>query len=109
MVENKAIAGTCRKHYELFETDVQLMKSMGLQHYQFSIAWSASSHQDSSKMESMKGILFYNRLIDTLLHSPLPTHRYVVPLGFTSGIVNATRRLGWENDREAFAYANVTS
>lgn len=58
---------TC-DHYNLFEQDVKLMKSLGMDTYRFSISWSRviplGGRHDSV---NEAGIAFYNRLIDALL------------------------------------------
>jgi beta-glucosidase len=58
---------TC-DHYNRIEEDVKLMKSLGMDTYRFSIAWSRViplGGRDDPVNEA--GIAFYNRLIDTLI------------------------------------------
>ncbi|KAJ5970193.1 Glycoside hydrolase family 1 [Penicillium vulpinum] len=58
---------TC-DHYNRIDEDVKLMKSLGMETYRFSIAWSRviplAGHDDPI---NEAGIAFYNRLIDALL------------------------------------------
>lgn len=55
-------------HYHRIEEDVQLMKTLGLKAYRFSIAWPRI--QPNSKGDpNPEGIVFYNRLIDCLLEN----------------------------------------
>lgn len=53
-------------HYHRMESDVQLMKEMGLQAYRFSIAWPRILPNGTGQVNNA-GIDFYNRLIDTLI------------------------------------------
>ena len=53
-------------HYHLMDSDVQLMKELGLQAYRFSIAWPRVLPNGTGQVNAA-GIAFYNRLIDTLI------------------------------------------
>lgn len=55
-------------HYHRYEEDVELMKSMGIQAYRFSIAWSRILPKGYGEI-NQKGIDFYSRLIDKLLEA----------------------------------------
>jgi beta-glucosidase len=58
---------TC-DHYHRFEEDVKLMKSLGMDTYRFSIAWSRVIPLGGrNDPVNELGISFYNRLIDCLL------------------------------------------
>lgn len=53
-------------HYRRFESDIDLMKSLGLQAYRFSIAWSRILPQGTGRVNPA-GLGFYERLVDRLL------------------------------------------
>ena len=53
-------------HYRRFESDVALMKELGMQSYRFSIAWGRVLPQGTGKLNE-KGMDFYERLVDCLL------------------------------------------
>ncbi|MBN2092924.1 beta-glucosidase [candidate division KSB1 bacterium] len=53
-------------HYHRFLDDIKLMKNMGLKAYRFSIAWSRI-FPNGKGLINLKGIDFYNRLVDALL------------------------------------------
>ena len=55
-------------HYHRYAEDVKLMKSMGIQAYRFSIAWSRILPNGYGEV-NQKGIDFYSRLIDALLEA----------------------------------------
>lgn len=69
-------------HYHLFETDLDLMASIGLPLYRFSLAWTRL-FPDGAGRPNQRGVDFYHRLIDgclsrgiepaiTLFHWDLP-------------------------------------
>ena len=53
-------------HYHLYKSDIQLMKSLGLQTYRFSVAW-PRIFPNGTGIPNPRGIDFYNRLVDELL------------------------------------------
>lgn len=53
-------------HYHRYKEDVQLMKSLGVKSYRFSIAW-PRVFPNGSGSPNPKGLDFYNRLVDELL------------------------------------------
>ncbi len=53
-------------HYHRFKDDVRLMKSLGVRHYRFSVAWPRIFPQGDGAL-NQKGLDFYSRLVDTLL------------------------------------------
>lgn len=55
-------------HYHRYEEDVELMKSMGIKAYRFSIAWARILPQGRGEV-NQKGLDFYGRLIDKLLEA----------------------------------------
>ncbi|MFO0831941.1 MAG: GH1 family beta-glucosidase [Phycisphaerales bacterium] len=62
-------------HYHRMEADVQLMRTLGLRAYRFSIAWPRVMPQGRNEVNPA-GLDFYSRLVDTLLDAgitPFPT------------------------------------
>lgn len=57
-------------HYHLWEKDVELMKTLGLKAYRFSMSWSRVLPEGRGK-SNQKGIDFYSRLIDKLLENKI--------------------------------------
>ena len=53
-------------HYHRYKDDVQLMKSLGVKSYRFSIAW-PRVFPNGDGAPNPKGLDFYNRLVDELL------------------------------------------
>jgi beta-glucosidase len=65
VVEN-ATGDVADDHYHRYKEDVQLMKSLGVKTYRFSIAW-PRVFPSGSGSPNPKGLDFYNRLVDELL------------------------------------------
>lgn len=62
-------------HYNRYREDVELMRSLGLQAYRFSINWGRIFPQGTGRLNA-PGMDFYERLVDTLLEAgiePLAT------------------------------------
>jgi len=65
VVEN-ATGDVADDHYHRYKEDIQLMKSLGVKTYRFSIAW-PRVFPSGSGSPNPKGLDFYNRLVDELL------------------------------------------
>lgn len=65
-VVNNATGDVADDHYHRYKEDVQLMKSLGVKSYRFSLAWPRVFPKGSGA-PNPKGLDFYNRLVDELL------------------------------------------
>ena len=65
-VVNNATGDVADDHYHRFKEDIQLMKSLGVKSYRFSIAWPRVFPQGNGA-PNPKGLDFYNRLVDELI------------------------------------------
>ena len=65
-VVNNANGDVADDHYHRYKEDVQLMKTLGVKSYRFSLAWSRVFPQGAGA-PNPKGLDFYNRLVDELL------------------------------------------
>ncbi len=75
MMANNDTGDVACDHYNRMESDVALMKKMGLKAYRFSIAWARVMPQGTGAV-NQKGLDFYARLVDTLISNgiePLAT------------------------------------
>lgn len=54
-------------HYHLYKDDIELMHSLGVNSYRFSISWSRILPRDRFQGVNQAGINFYNSLINALL------------------------------------------
>ena len=55
-------------HYHQWDTDIELMKALGIQAYRFSISWSRICTSDCM-CSNLKGIQFYQKLVKKLLEN----------------------------------------
>jgi beta-glucosidase len=55
-------------HYNRMQSDVALMRELGMQAYRFSVSWSRVLPQGRGAVNA-RGLGFYDRLVDTLLES----------------------------------------
>lgn len=89
-------------HYHRYAEDIALMKSLGLQTYRFSIAWSRLFPNGSGALNQV-GVDFYNRLTDGLLTAgllPVPTlYHWDLPQTLEDAG-------GWTNHETAYRFAD---
>jgi beta-glucosidase len=60
-------------HYHRYKADVQLMASLGIKHYRFSIAWSRILPEGRGEVNEA-GVDFYSHLVDCLLEHGITPH-----------------------------------
>ena len=65
-VANNDTGDVACDHYRRFDTDVELMKQIGLNAYRFSIAWARVLPAGTGRVNA-DGLAFYDRLVDLLL------------------------------------------
>src|SRR6478736_3923553 len=92
-------------HYRRMESDVALMRELGMQAYRFSVSWSRVLPEGKGKVNA-KGLDFYERLVDTLLANnitPLLTlYHWDLPAALDD-------RGGWLNPDVAHWFADYGS
>ena len=92
-------------HYQRFESDVALMKSLGLKAYRFSIAWGRVLPEGRGRVNP-GGLGFYERLVDKLLEAgiqPMATlYHWDLPAALDD-------RGGWLNPDVADWFADYAS
>ncbi len=92
-------------HYRRVESDVALMKSLGLKAYRFSIAWARVMPEGRGRVNAA-GLGFYERLVDTLLAAgiqPMATlYHWDLPAALDD-------RGGWLNPDVADWFADYAS
>lgn len=60
-------------HYHRYQSDIELMAALGIQHYRFSIAWSRIVPEGRGAVNEA-GVDFYRRLVDALLAAGITPH-----------------------------------
>ncbi|MCL2056800.1 MAG: GH1 family beta-glucosidase [Oscillospiraceae bacterium] len=80
-------------HYNLYQTDVDLMKEIGYKAYRFSIAWPRILPEGTGAVNE-KGLDFYDRLVDSLLEANITPY---VTLFHWDYPYELFRKGGWMN------------
>jgi beta-glucosidase len=65
-IEDHSTGDRANDHYHRYKEDVGLIKQLGVKAYRFSIAW-PRIFPDGTGAPNLKGLDFYNRLVDELL------------------------------------------
>lgn len=58
-------------HFNRFQTDIELMKDLGVDAYRFSVAWPRIFPTGLERKPNTEGLDFYNRLVDALLEADI--------------------------------------
>ncbi|KAF8391382.1 hypothetical protein HHK36_023686 [Tetracentron sinense] len=67
-IDNGGKADVADDHYHLYMEDMEMMHSLGVNAYRFSISWERILPRGRFGGINPIGIMFYNKIIDTLLH-----------------------------------------
>src|SRR4051812_16638265 len=102
-VVNNATGDVADDHYHRYKEDVQLMKSLGVKAYRFSIAWSRVFPEGSGS-PNPKGLDFYNKLVDELLANGIEPFATLYHWDLPQALQD--RGGGWENRDTSTAFAN---
>ena len=89
-------------HYHLYKQDVQLLKTLGIPNYRFSVCWPRLLPEGKGKVNE-KGVAFYDRLIDELLKNDI---RPFMTLFHWEYPLALARLGGWENPDSAKWFAD---
>jgi beta-glucosidase len=98
-----ATGDTADDHYHRYKEDVQLMKSMGVKTYRFSIAWSRI-FPDGTGQPNAKGLDFYNRLVDELLKNGIEPFATLYHWDLPQALQD--KNGGWESRDTSKAFAD---
>ncbi|KAF5295070.1 hypothetical protein FQA39_LY13221 [Lamprigera yunnana] len=106
-VEDKSNGDIACNSYELWATDVQLIKNLGVSFYRFSLSWSRLLPTGFNNYINPSGVRYYNNLIDGLLKYNIEPVVTLYHWDLPQSIQNAG---GWPNIETANYfkdYANV--
>ncbi|MBS1795010.1 MAG: beta-glucosidase [Acidobacteria bacterium] len=98
-----ATGDVANDHYHRYKEDVQLMKSLGVKTYRFSIAW-PRVFPDGTGQPNPKGLDFYNRLVDELLKNGIEPFATLYHWDLPQ--VMQDKYGGWESRTTSEAFAN---
>lgn len=66
-IKNNDTGDVADDHYHRFLEDIELMHSMGMNAYRFSISWTRILPKGRFGKINRRGVTFYNKIIDHLL------------------------------------------
>ncbi len=89
-------------HYRRWQSDVDLMHSLSLEAYRFSIAWSRVQPAGSGAWNPI-GLAFYDRLVDRLLEKGMQPHATLYHWDLPQGLQD---KGGWANRDTALRFAD---
>src|SRR3954454_3334279 len=102
-VVNNSTGDIADDHYHRYKEDVQLMKSLGVKTYRFSIAWPRVFPQGAGA-PNPKGLDFYNRLVDELRANGIEPFATLYHWDLPQALQD--RVGGWESRETSEAFAN---
>jgi len=91
-------------HYHRYKEDVQLIASLGLQAYRFSIAWPRVIPSGRGAV-NQKGLDFYDRLVDELLQANIAPYATLYHWDLPQVLEDDN---GWVNRDTAYAFVDYT-
>ena len=92
-------------HYHRYKQDVAMMKSLSIQAYRFSVAWSRVLPSGTGKVNP-KGLAFYDKLVDELLAAGIEPYVTLFHWDFPLALYH---RGGWLNRDSADWFADYTN
>lgn len=104
-IKNNDTGDTACDHYHKFKEDIQLMKSLGIQSYRFSIAWTRILPEGVGQV-NQKGIEFYNQLIDELIKANIEP---VITLYHWDLPQSLQESGGWNSEKTVHAFVEYAS
>ena len=87
--------------YHKFESDIDLMKELGMKTYRFSIAWTRIIPDGDGEI-NQKGIDFYNKVINKLIENNIEP--FVTLYHFDLPFALVEKYNGWESRETVYAY-----
>src|SRR4051812_9526004 len=102
VVEN-ATGDVADDHYHRYKEDIQLMKSLGVKSYRFSIAWPRVFPQGTGA-PNPKGLDFYNHLVDELLANGIQPFATLYHWDLPQALQD--KGGGWESRETSKAFAD---
>jgi len=102
MADKGATGNVACDHYNMWKTDISLMKAMGLKYYRFSISWPRII--PTGKLAdgvNQAGIDFYNNLINGLIQANITPFVTLYHWDLPQGLLNPpTEQAWWSRDQD---------
>jgi beta-glucosidase len=96
-IRNRDTGDRACDHYRLMSKDIELIKSLGLKSYRFSVAWTRVLPRGTGKVNP-KGLGFYDRLVDKLLEAGIAPNATLNHWDFPQALEDLG---GWPERRSA--------
>ena len=93
-------------HYHRYEQDIELMASLGIKDYRFSISWPRILPEGTGSINS-KGLDFYHRLVDGLLDHGITPH--VTLFHWDAPLALHEKYGGWLSRQMAYDFADYAT
>ncbi|NXV01008.1 LPH hydrolase, partial [Cettia cetti] len=94
-IGNDATGDVACDSYHRIEEDVEMLKSLRVSHYRFSISWSRVLPDGTTRYINEKGLNYYERLIDALLAANIVPQVTLYHWDLPQALQDVG---GWEND-----------
>jgi beta-glucosidase len=101
-VENGDTGEVACDHYHRWQSDLDLIKSLGVQSYRFSVAWPRILPEGRGRVNA-KGLDFYDRLVDGMLERGLLPNATLYHWDLPQALQD---KGGWGNRDTAYAFAD---
>jgi beta-glucosidase len=101
-IVGNANAAVANDHYHRWQSDIQMMTSLGVRTYRFSIAWPRIFPQGRGQSNA-KGLDFYDRLVDELLANNISPYATLYHWDLPQALQDVG---GWESRDTANAFAD---
>ncbi|NXA74906.1 LPH hydrolase, partial [Thryothorus ludovicianus] len=94
-IGNDATGDVACDSYHRIEEDVEMLKSLNVSHYRFSVSWSRVLPDGTTRYINEKGLNYYERLIDALLAANIKPQVTLYHWDLPQALQDVG---GWEND-----------
>lgn len=95
-------------HYHRYKEDVKIMKEIGLHAYRFSFSWPRIFPEGTGEI-NLKGLVFYDRLIDELLENGITPYATLFHWDYPSALQQKGAWLSPDSPRWFAEYAQLIS
>jgi len=103
VIKNNDTGDDACKSYEFWKKDIELLKSLGVHSYRFSISWTRIFTDGTPTSKNSKGITYYHNLIDGLIDAGIEPLVTMYHWDLPQGLMDAG---GWLNNDTVQAFGD---